>query len=192
MARINLWTFELPGLKDRKEDLKPNLEYELVKFSNDNSRKISFNKEASEEYLKFALSSEAVWKGNFRDLNGSISRMATLAPKGRIDQETVQQEVKRLRFQWQEGSPGDSGERYPNIILILGAPAISEIDPFDLPQLELTIDICIKSKNMAEAGRRLFTVSRLKKVKSNDSDRLKKYLSKFNIDWNDLRVKSSS
>jgi transcriptional regulatory protein RtcR len=29
LARINIWTFALPGLKDRPEDIEPNLDYEL-------------------------------------------------------------------------------------------------------------------------------------------------------------------
>ena len=29
LARINLWTFRLPGLADRPEDVEPNLDYEL-------------------------------------------------------------------------------------------------------------------------------------------------------------------
>ena len=29
LARINLWDFQLPGLADRREDIEPNLEYEL-------------------------------------------------------------------------------------------------------------------------------------------------------------------
>jgi transcriptional regulatory protein RtcR len=29
LTRIHLWTFKLPGLAERKEDIEPNLEYEL-------------------------------------------------------------------------------------------------------------------------------------------------------------------
>lgn len=32
-ARLNLWTFQLPALRDRKEDIEPNLEFELRRFS---------------------------------------------------------------------------------------------------------------------------------------------------------------
>jgi len=34
---------------------------------------------------------------------------------------------------------------------------------------------------MAEAGRRLFAVSRVKKKTGNDSDRVRKYLAKFGL-----------
>jgi len=32
-ARLNLWTFRLPGLADRREDIEPNLDYELDRFA---------------------------------------------------------------------------------------------------------------------------------------------------------------
>ena len=31
LARINLWSFQLPNLRDRKEDIEPNIEFELAK-----------------------------------------------------------------------------------------------------------------------------------------------------------------
>ena len=34
LARINLWTFKLPSLKERIEDIEPNLQYELEQFAN--------------------------------------------------------------------------------------------------------------------------------------------------------------
>src|SRR6185369_15792276 len=33
LARINLWTFRLPSLRERVEDIAPNLEYELEQFT---------------------------------------------------------------------------------------------------------------------------------------------------------------
>jgi transcriptional regulatory protein RtcR len=32
LARINLWSFVIPDLKDRREDIEPNLEHELILF----------------------------------------------------------------------------------------------------------------------------------------------------------------
>ena len=32
LARIDLWTFRLPGLAERREDIAPNLDYELEQF----------------------------------------------------------------------------------------------------------------------------------------------------------------
>jgi len=36
---------------------------------------------------------------------------------------------------------------------------------------------------MSDAGRKLFAASRLEKAKPNDADRLKKYLARFGLDW---------
>jgi transcriptional regulatory protein RtcR len=36
---------------------------------------------------------------------------------------------------------------------------------------------------MSDAGRKLFAVSRESKAKPNDADRLRKYLARFNLDW---------
>ena len=33
LARINLWTFQLPALRERREDIEPNLDYELEQFA---------------------------------------------------------------------------------------------------------------------------------------------------------------
>src|SRR5262245_63661732 len=36
LARINLWTFRMPGLRERAEDIEPNLEYELSEYARRN------------------------------------------------------------------------------------------------------------------------------------------------------------
>ena len=65
LARINLWSFTLPGLRQRLVDIEPNLDYELEQFSRRDGRRVTFNKEARERYLKFATSPDAEWVGNF-------------------------------------------------------------------------------------------------------------------------------
>jgi len=54
LARINTWTFQLPALADRKEDIDPNLAYELALFSQKSKRSVGFNKEAYEQFRRFA------------------------------------------------------------------------------------------------------------------------------------------
>jgi len=82
------------------DDLEPNLDHELKLFANKAGHLVSFNKTAREKYLNFASSSEALWSANFRDLNASITRMATLANGGRITVENVDEEINRLRGKW--------------------------------------------------------------------------------------------
>lgn len=52
---------------------------------------------ARQRFLDFALSPSSKWTGNFRDLNGAVVRMATLAEGGRISIEIAQEEIDRLK-----------------------------------------------------------------------------------------------
>ncbi len=97
LARTNLWTFHLPGLRQRLEDIEPNLDYELEQFARKNNQRVTLSKEVREEFLKFAQSPEAKWTANFRDLNACITRMATLSPGGRITATVLDGEMGRLK-----------------------------------------------------------------------------------------------
>ena len=55
LARINLWTFTMPGLRARPEDIEPNLQFELDQFAQRTSHHVTFNKEARDRFLDFAL-----------------------------------------------------------------------------------------------------------------------------------------
>ena len=98
LARINLWAFQLPGLADRREDIEPNLEYELQRFAEKSGKHITFNKEARQIFMDFALDPGTLWRGNFRDLNAMITRMATLSSGGRIDKNVVRAEAGKKLF----------------------------------------------------------------------------------------------
>ena len=67
-----------------REDIEPNLDYELERFAARSGRKVTINKEARQQFLSFAESPAATWPANFRDLNAAVTRMATLATSGRI------------------------------------------------------------------------------------------------------------
>lgn len=171
-ARINMWSFALPGLAQRREDIAPNIEYELQRFSSTRQQQIRFDKDARVRYLAFASSPQAQWRGNFRELGASVTRMATLAEQGRITLDVVDEEISRLSESWQINDP---------------LPAvIDEIDLFDRRQLETVLEVCRRSASLSEAGRELFAVSRLKKANPNDADRLRKYLARFGLSWESL------
>ncbi|MES2288494.1 MAG: RNA repair transcriptional activator RtcR [Pseudomonadota bacterium] len=180
-ARLNLWTFHLPGLADRREDIEPNLDYELDRFAEREGDRASFNKEARQRYLMFATGPDALWPGNFRDLAASITRMATLSPKGRIDVECVDAEIARLRRLW----TGQSNEK-DALTELLDHETLAAIDPFDRVQLAETIRVCRKSRSLSEAGRTLFAASRARRSSANDADRLRKYLARFDLDWTSI------
>ena len=184
-ARLNTWTFFLPSLTERREDIAPNLEFELQRFANLHQRRLRFHSDALEKYLQFAQSNEATWQGNFRDLTASVTRMATLANAERIGLNEVNAEIKRLQNIWNVGENVEA--QNSGLTAILSAAQIAEIDEFDRIQLEGVVHICQKSKSMADAGRRLFSVSREQRQTTNDSDRVKKYLAKFGLTWGDLQ-----
>lgn len=178
-ARLNLWTFGLPPLRERKEDIEPNLDFELRRFTEREGRNATFNREARERYLAFATGPAAQWSANFRDLSASVTRMATLAPDGRINEATVAAEIARLERLWNAAEPQHADTL---VTEVLGASA-AELDPFDRVQLAEVLRICRSSRSASEAGRRLFAVSRLSKASSNDADRLRKYLARFGTDF---------
>ena len=80
----------------------------------------------------------------------------------------------------------NDNNQYEDLASVLSEEQISNIDPFDRPQLSYVIKVCRESKSLSEAGRKLFSVSRANKKAVNDSDRIRKYLSKFDLDWNKL------
>lgn len=176
-ARINLWTYELPGLAQRVEDIGPNIDYLLEQFCVENGVKVRFNTEARQEYLKFAAGADARWSGNFRDLSASVTRMATLAQGGRVNREVVTLEMARLRRQW--GGQGSDA----TLVDLLGTDVVGGLDLFDRLQLEGVLQVCRSSRSLSDAGRRLFAASRATKASSNDADRLRKYLLRFGLDW---------
>lgn len=177
LARINLWTFTLPGLRERPEDLEPNLRFELDQYARKTGQQITFSKEARKRFLDFALSPGAAWRGNFRDLNAAVARMATLSLGGRITVDIVDEEVERLRHLW--GDPAPAGDR---VAELLGADA-ADVDPFERVQLAHVLEVCARSRSMSEAGRTLFSASRGRKTSTNDADRLRKYLARYGLEW---------
>lgn len=181
-ARINLWTYELPLLAQRPEDIEPNIDYQLAQQSTELGRKVSFNKEARQKYLHFATSPAAKWQGNFRDLGASILRLATLAEGGRIADELVEQEIDRLGKLWGKQDFSDQ----PELTSVLSNEQLAELDLFDRLQLQSVLAVCRECKSLSEAGRTLFAVSRAQRGSTNDADRIRKYLAKFGLEWASL------
>jgi transcriptional regulatory protein RtcR len=180
-ARINLWTFQLPGLAQRSEDIEPNLDRELEVAAKRLGRRISMSKDVRATFLTFARSPEAKWSANFRDLNAAVTRMATLAPGGRISRPVLDAELVRLRAAWQSVAAADSDETL--LADVLGPDRAAKLDLFDRAQLACVIRVCRTSATLSEAGRRLFAVTRGNRKVTNDADRLRKYLARFDLAW---------
>lgn len=182
-ARLNLWTFYLPGLKERAEDIEPNLDFELERYARLNGERVTFNREARERYLRFAMSVDATWPGNFRDLGASVTRMATLASQGRITVEVVDEETTRLSRIWGGPRRGDAASGADALLQALFGEALDGIDRFDRVQLSEVLRVCASARSASDAGRVLFQASREKRSSANDTDRLRKYLKRFGLEF---------
>ena len=186
LARLNLWTFQLPALRDRPEDIAPNIEFELRRHADADGANVSFNREAREAYLAFATSPAALWLANFRDLSASVTRMATLAPQGRITTQIVADEIARLEARWRRAGDGSGDDGLEGLI------DADAIDLFDRVQLAKVVETCRRSANLSAAGRALFGASRQEKSSGNDADRLRKYLARFGLSFAQLKAMTGS
>jgi transcriptional regulatory protein RtcR len=184
LARIDMWTYQLPSLKERPEDIEPNIDYELDRYSKNAGHMLRFNKTARAKYCQFSQSKEALWTANFRDLNASITRMGTLCDGGRITEELVEEEIERLKFKWQGSTP--IAPEATIIDNLLGSGASQKMDLYEQIQLAGILQACKSANSMAEAGRKLFNISRQEKSSSNDSHRVRHLLGKYNIRFEDI------
>ena len=189
-ARINLWSYVLPGLAQRPEDIEPNVEHLLVRAGTELGRSVRFSNEARAAYLRYAQSPEALWTGNFRDLSASVTRLATLADSGRIGLPLVEAEIARLRWLWQPATDARNGlvsatgaVGRDELAALLGDGAVESMDLFDQLQLAAVLQVCRQSRTLSDAGRLLFQASRTQRTVVNDADRLRKYLVRFGLDW---------
>ena len=212
-ARLNTWTFFLPSLKDRLEDLPANIDYELARLGSEQQQQYRFTSEARALYENFAMSADATWQGNFRDLTASMIRLTTLAESKMIRVEDVQAEIERLMHLWvlpnslhisnhfNDKTKNSLSENKSELTFnhqsieqashdllstYLDEGTLALIDPFDTVQLAYVIEVCINHKNQAAAGRYLYENSRDKLRSPNESDRLRKYLMKFGLRFDEL------
>ncbi|MDM7860524.1 RNA repair transcriptional activator RtcR [Alteromonas sp. ASW11-36] len=183
LARIDIWSWRLPSLKQRMDDFEVNLEFELHQSARLLDRHIRFSMAAKEQYLSFAKSPSATWAANFRDLNASVTRMATLSPSGRIERNTVEREIQRLQNRWQQ----QIENKQVDLTEWLDKEVIEELDYFDQMQLQSVIQACKQYTTAAEASRALFDKSRLRKQTQNDSHRLRMYLQKFGLTFKQIK-----
>ncbi|MGG1353334.1 RNA repair transcriptional activator RtcR [Psychrobacter pacificensis] len=200
-ARLNTWTFFLPSLKDRIEDLPANIDYELARLGSEQQYQYRFEPEARAYFEAFATSSEATWQGNFRDLSASMTRLTTLCEGKVIRMPDVKAEITRLKHLWalpssaqHQADKADTpslNEQQAHADTVLSRHLSSDdkdaLDPFDAVQLAYVIEVCYQHSSQAAAGRYLYANSRNQLKSNNDSDRLRKYLMKFGLRFDELK-----
>jgi transcriptional regulatory protein RtcR len=168
--------------RDSPEDIEPNLDFELERLGDDLKQRLTLSREARDRYLTFARSAAALWSGNFRDFGASLRRMATLCAGGRISVAEVDDEVQRLRGQWQAETHSDSGAVSDGLLeRLFDRTRLAAIDRFDRVQLEEVVGVCRTSRSLSEAGRTLFAASRAARASTNDADRVRKYLARYGL-----------
>ncbi len=140
------------------------------------------SREARETFVAFAK--RWSWPGNFRDFNASVTRMATLATGGRITGEIVTDEIARIE---ELAVPPAATDDLVGVVL--GPERASHLDRFDRAQLAEVLAVCRSAKSLSAAGRELFASSRATKKSTNDADRLRKYLGRFELDFAELRAR---
>jgi transcriptional regulatory protein RtcR len=186
LARINVWHFQLPGLAERIEDLEPNLDFELERISAEENTLITLTTEARAAYLAFG--SNAPWVGNFRDLSASVIRMSTLCENGRIQVSDVAAECEALSRAWGTRNTRHCPQSTESLLERVLGDRAKNMDSFEQVQLQHVLEIIMATSSLAEAGRQLFSASRQAKANPNDSDRIRKYLSRWGLDYSSLRA----
>lgn len=181
LARLSVWSFTLPGLAQRIEDLEPNLDFELARATSVVGHRVTMSASARATYLEFARKHS--WPGNFRDFSASVMRMSTLADGGRINGDDVALELQQLRQQ--RGSEGVVGAG--GLAQLLMGSKLAQHDLFDVAQLEAVLQAITTTDNMAQAGRKLYAVSREARGSPNDSDRVRKFLARWGLDYHEAR-----
>jgi transcriptional regulatory protein RtcR len=201
LARLDVWRFALPALRERPEDIGPNVDVELDRLGLARGHRVHFAASARARFLAFATT--APWPGNFRELAACLERLVTLCHGSIIDNDDVDRELRRLNREWQAAGASlvtsvvDGTGSGVVDVSVRGAGiadvrdfevTFADLDEFDRVQLQHVVQVCRESRSLAEAGRRLFATSRRQKSSNNDSDRLRKYLASHGLRFDALRT----
>lgn len=196
LQRINRWSYRIPGLAERREDIEPNLDYELRLFRDNANRGVLITEDARKLFMDYALAETTSWSGNFRELRNMVSRMGTLATDGEIKPEDVNREIERAGSQTRIPGPStqpvttteDANPEPEDEYLksLLGPGYSGRYDAIELNTLKYVLDVCRTCRSAADAGRRLYNVTRDSRSIANDSDRIAKFLKTYHLKFNQL------
>jgi transcriptional regulatory protein RtcR len=207
LARISVWKFRLPGLGESKEGIPTAINDALQEFCTNNKmeRVVRFDVNAEKSFYEFAVSEEAIWPGNFRELRSSVRRMATMAQDGIISQDIIHQELGRLQSEWsihQQNkreikanndhvpcSVENGNSQHANLLALI-PDARSRWDQAELDYADQLITTCLQAKSQAQAARLFFPVKlKLMPVgekKLNPTNMIVRELEKYDLSWKSL------
>ena len=199
LQRINRWSYRIPGLAERREDIEPNFDYELDLFRNHVNRGVVITDEARKLFMDYALAETTTWDGNFRELRNMVARIGTLARDGEIRPSDVEREIQRMdtiskssqsttTASTRTESDSDRAESEdPYLKSLLGSGYSERMDAIDIATLKYVLDVCRTCTSAAEAGRKLYNVTRENRSVSNDSDRIAKFLKTYKLKFSQLQ-----
>ncbi|MDL2170669.1 MULTISPECIES: RNA repair transcriptional activator RtcR family protein [Asaia] len=189
MESVFPWILRLPPLRERLADIEAAFDHALDAAERRSGTKTGFAPGARARYMRFATSIDAAWSGNYRDLSDSLLRLCTLAERGRITVSMIDEEIAELSARWRPARQDAAGSVATDDMAMLAdiVPDLAAIDMFDRIQLATVVQICRMSSSLSDAGRTLFSVSRMQRSSRNDADRLRKYLARFDLDWDAVR-----
>ncbi len=153
-----------------------------------------FSAKALRVYLTFAMSQEAAWPDNFRELSASVERMITLSDNGIISEDVVKREINTLRAQWSSMGSGDVDEdglkagltkstaSAPDIYVTKLLPD-NTLNPFELNQLDYVISMALTCRSYAELSRRIYG----DKVGNNAAQKSRSYLVGYGLTLEQIR-----
>ncbi len=178
--RLAAWEFNLLPLGERMEDFPAYFEDELTQQFVEFSASMRFRGPAKRKYLELAMSGQSSWEFSLEDLHRSLGRLALESGEDGITTDLVKMEFDRLNDEWAEEVCEDA------MLRVVPEEMRYQLDQFQKTQLIEVLRVCMRSRSLSEAGRRLFASSRARKKSVNDADRLRKYLQRFGLEWKQI------
>lgn len=183
LVQLGVWTARLEPLAARSQDLHATILHGVGQRREQTPFEVETK--ALDLYVGFATSDRAPWPGNFPELAASLERLCSFAAaSGVMDHGVARREVLHLNASWEASDPGRS-----RVERVLGLAASRDLDRVDRAALEEVLLVCSATTSMAEAGKLLFAKSRERRSTLNDSDRMKKYLARYGLDWAQIQHK---
>ena len=99
--RINAWRFKLHPIRERRDDIQPNIRGFLKILADKyGMNALTFTPEAEKRFVEYANDETITWDGNFRELNAMITRMAILSDGISITKEIVESEFNEAKAEY--------------------------------------------------------------------------------------------